>query len=61
MEELKKVLQFVERRMKNNELRRVFNYDSFLEPIDYEARMRELQEIKDFIEDLIKQKEEEGR
>jgi hypothetical protein len=58
MEELKQVLEFVERRIKNNELRRVFNYDSFLEPIDYEARMRELQEIKNFIEDLIKQKQE---
>jgi hypothetical protein len=58
MEELKQVLKFVERRIKNNELRKVFNYDSFLEPIDYEARKKELQEIKDFIEDLIKQKEE---
>jgi hypothetical protein len=58
MEELKKVLEFIERRMKNNELRRVFNYDSLLEPIDYEARKKELQEIKDFIEDLINQKQE---
>jgi hypothetical protein len=58
MEDLKKVLQFVERRIKNNELRKIFNYDSLLEPIDYEARMKELQEIKNFIEDLINQKQE---
>lgn len=60
MTDLEKILEFVEGRIKNNELRRIFNYEAFMEPVDYEARMEELQKIKDFIKELIDKKNQEG-
>jgi hypothetical protein len=57
MEDLKKVLEFVEKRIKKNEFKRILNYANFETKI-YEAKQEELQEVKRFIEELINQKQE---